>query len=62
MKKIIYTAIFMGGLFVGMFKGQEVRQRWVAKMKNRHEENKQIPAPQPEEVTLDDYEIAAFHS
>ncbi len=62
MKKIIYTAIFMGGLFVGMIKGQEVRQRWVAKMKNRHEENKQIPAPQPEEVKLDDYEIAAFHS
>ena len=31
MKRIIYTAIFVGGLFVGMFKGQDVRQRWVAK-------------------------------
>lgn len=62
MKKIIYTAIFMGGLFVGMFKGQEVRQRWVAKMKNRQEENKSVPHQHPEEVHLDEIELATYHS
>ncbi len=62
MKKLIYTAIFMGGLFVGMFKGQEVRQRWMAKMKNRQDDKKQIVAQQPDEVKLDDFEIAMYHS
>jgi hypothetical protein len=61
MKRIIYTAIFVGGLFVGMFKGQDVRQRWVAKMKNRHEENKSVPQ-QSDEVNLDEIELATYHS
>ncbi len=61
MKRIIYTAIFVGGLFVGMFKGQDVRQRWVAKMKNRHEENKSVPQ-QADEVNLDEIELATYHS
>jgi hypothetical protein len=44
-----------------MFKGQDVRQRWVAKMKNRHEENKSVPQ-QSDEVNLDEIELATYHS
>ena len=57
--------ILTGGLFIGMIKGQEVKQRWIAKMKNRYEgsetANHKIPAT-PEEILLDEYEISAYHS
>jgi hypothetical protein len=63
MKRVIYSAllswIVVGGLFVGMFKGQEVRQKWVAKKKSRYEEKK---SPVVAEVNLDDFEISTYHS
>lgn len=63
MKRIIYStllvAIVVGGLFVGMFKGQESRQKWVAKMRNRNEAKK---TPQLAEVNLDDFEMSTYHS
>ncbi|MFN4314649.1 MAG: hypothetical protein ACK4E0_10175 [Chitinophagaceae bacterium] len=62
MKRIIYTAIFVAGLFVGMFKGQDVRQRWVAKMKGRPDDNKPIMQVPSEEINLDEYELEAWHS
>lgn len=67
MKKIFYPAvvsmIVVAGLFIGMVKGQEVRQKWVAKMKNRQEEKRPAEVmPEAKEVELDDFEMAAFHS
>ena len=63
MKRIFYSAllsaIVVGGLFVGMFKGQEGRQKWVAKMKNRNEEKK---TPRIREISLDDFEMSTYHS
>ncbi len=67
MKKIFYTTagsmIVIAGLFIGMIKGQEVRQKWVAKKKNRQEEKRMAQVmPEVKEVELDDFEVAAFHS
>jgi hypothetical protein len=68
MKRIIYTLLFslimVGGLFIGMIKGQEVRNRWISKMKTRHEEkrlNSLAKTPQGE-VVLDEIEMATYHS
>lgn len=64
MKKIIYTALFVAGLFIGIFKGQEVRQRWMAKMKNKAEDRKAVVATTETEVevSLDEFEMTAYHS
>ncbi len=67
MKKIFYTTagsmIVIAGLFIGMVKGQEVRQKWVAKQKIRQEEKRMAQVmPEAKEVELDDFEVAAFHS
>ena len=69
MKRIIYTLLFslimVAGLFIGMIKGQEVRNRWVSKMKTRHEErrlNNVAPTSQQGEVVLDEIEMATYHS
>jgi hypothetical protein len=53
------------GTIIGIFKGTEAKQKWVFKIKNRHEEKRQI-AEQKKllregAVPLDDIEIAAFH-
>ncbi len=68
MKRIIYTLLFslimVAGLFIGMIKGQEVRNRWVSKMKTKHEErrlNNVAKTPQGE-VMLDEIEMATYHS
>ena len=67
MRRITYTLIFsmimIAGLFIGMVKGQEVRNRWISKMKFKHEERKDhkklLP---PGEIMLDDIEEATYHS
>ncbi len=59
--RLFIAAIVVGGMFVGMVKGQEARSRWVSKMKTRQENRKQKPADNKGEVPLDDYEIASFH-
>ncbi len=33
--------ILTGGLFIGMIRGQEIKQKWIAKMKNKYEEKNQ---------------------
>lgn len=67
MRRIIYTLLFsmimVAGLFIGMVKGQEVRNRWISKMKFKHEESKE---PQKQvvrgEIMLDEIEEATYHS
>jgi len=57
--KIFVAAVVVGGLFIGAVKGQEARSRWVSKMKIRDERKIKT---NPNEVVLDDYEIASFHN
>ena len=61
MKRMIYkfsfSLIIMIGLLIGMVRGQEVRHKWMSKMKNRYEERKA-----QQEVLLDEIELATYHS
>jgi len=57
--RIFIAAVVVGGLVVGAVKGQDARSRWIAKMKTRDERKMK---PGPNEVVLDDYEIASFHN
>jgi hypothetical protein len=59
--KIFIATIIAGGLFVGFIKGQDARNKWVSKMKSRHENPKEKTEKNGEEVALDDFEIASFH-
>jgi len=53
------------GTFIEVFKGNEARQKWVFKIKNRYEEKRQLAEHKKllkdGGVPLDDIEIAAFH-
>jgi hypothetical protein len=67
MRRIIYTLllsmIMIAGLFIGMIKGQEVRNKWISKMKFKHEERKENKKPVPQgEIMLDEIEEATYHS
>jgi len=69
MKRMIYkmpfSLILMFGMFIGMVKGQEVRQKWLSKMKNRYEEHKasaKIIKYNRAEIMLDEIELATYHS
>jgi hypothetical protein len=65
LQKILLSMILTGGLFIGMIRGQEIRQKWIAKMKNRYEEKQakgHLNTANPEEVSLDEFEISAYHS
>ena len=57
--RIFIAAVVVGGLFIGAVKGQGARNRWVSKMKTRDERKMKT---NPNEVVLDDYEIASFHN
>ena len=58
--KIFIAAVVVGGLFIGAVKGQEARTSWVRKMKSKDE--RKMKLENPNEVMLDDYEIASFHN
>jgi len=63
--KMLLSMILTGGLFIGMIRGQEIKQKWIAKMKNRYEEKESksnLKTANPEEVSLDEFEISAYHS
>jgi hypothetical protein len=67
MRRIVYTLLFsmimVAGLFIGMVKGQEVRNRWISKMKFKHEEKKDHQRQVVKgEIMLDDIEEATYHS
>lgn len=59
--RMILVAIMTGGLFIGVVKGQEARTKWISKMKSRYDNKRVKPVINPNEVMLDDYEIASFH-
>ncbi|MGB8191337.1 MAG: hypothetical protein WCF67_05425 [Chitinophagaceae bacterium] len=63
-KLVIMLAVFVGSI-VGLFRGNEARQKWVYKIKSRYEDKRQMASKktlQPGEVMLDDIELAAFHN
>jgi len=63
--KIPFSLILMSGMFIGMVKGQEVRQKWLSKMKNRYEEQRassRIIKHNRAEIMLDEIELATYHS
>jgi hypothetical protein len=70
MKRLVHKAllsmILTGGLFIGMVRGQEIKQRWITKMKNKYEGNEKNTGDaklmSPEEILLDEFEISAYHS
>jgi hypothetical protein len=67
MKKIFYsmllTMIVVAGLFIGMIKGSEVRNKWVSKMKFRYEEKKETKKQIPKGgILLDEIEESTYHS
>jgi hypothetical protein len=57
--RIFIAAVVVGGLFIGAVKGKEARSRWISKVKTRDESKK---IKNPNEVELDDYEIASYHN
>ena len=67
MRRIIYTLLFsmimIAGMFIGIVKGQEVRNKWISKMKFKHEESKESQKQVPQgEIMLDEIEEATYHS
>ena len=67
MKRIFYkfmlTMIVFAGLMIGIVKGQEARQKWVSKKKNKYEHKHSASGQKAENllVTLDEFEIATYH-
>lgn len=64
-QKTLLSMILIGGLFIGMVRGQETKQRWITKMKNRYEGNRSKGDSKlagSEEISLDEFEISAYHS
>ena len=67
MKRIFYTLFFtmilLAGLFIGIVRGQEVRNKWISKMKFKHEEKKDNQKPVHKGgIMLDEIEEATYHS
>lgn len=64
-RTILLLALTVGTI-VGIFKGNEARQKWVFRIKSRFDEKRQL-AEQKKflrdgGVALDDIELAAFHN
>ena len=67
MRRIIYSLLFsmimVAGLFIGMVRGHEVRNKWISKMKFKHEEKKESQKQVLKgEIMLDEIEEATYHS
>ena len=59
-RKIALAAAIMAGTFIGAFRGEMAKQRYMAKIKSRYEDHKQVQ--QQDEILLDEFELSAFHS
>ncbi len=65
-KKIVIFLAVTIGTFIGMFKGEEAKQKWVFKLRTKYE-NKRLVAERKSiarkgGVQLDDIEMAAYHN
>jgi hypothetical protein len=64
-KMVVFLAVSIGGM-VGLLKGEEAKQKWVFRMKSKHE-NRRLMAERKiiarkGGVLLDDIEMAAYHN
>ena len=64
-KLVVFMAIAVGTV-IGTFKGEEAKQKWVFKIRSKHE-NKRLIAERRTivrngGVLLDEVELAAFHN
>jgi len=64
-KLVVFLAVGIGTV-VGLFRGEEARQKWVFKIKSKYE-NKRLIAERrllarKGGVLLDDIEMAAYHN
>lgn len=64
--RVILILALSIGTIVGIFRGNEAKQKWVFRIKSRFDEKRQI-AEQKKlvrggGVALDDIELAAFHN
>lgn len=69
MKTLFYNFTFRlvlaVGIFVGIFKGQEARQKWVSKKKIKYEAKRGYHLSQDADRTLlmlDEVEMSTYHS
>jgi hypothetical protein len=64
--RIILILAFTIGTIVGIFRGNEAKQKWVFRIKSRFDEKRQLAEQKrlmrDGGVALDDIEIAAFHN
>jgi hypothetical protein len=64
-KLIIFLAVTVGAA-IGLFKGEEAKQKWVFKMRSKYD-NRRLVAERKSiarngGVLLDDIEMAAYHN
>jgi len=64
-RMVVFLAVTVGGM-IGVIKGEEAKQKWVFRMKSKHE-NRRLMAERKSiarrgGVLLDDIELAAFHN
>lgn len=58
--KIVLALAIMTGSVIGAFRGELAKQKFIAKVKNRYEDHKQVQ--QQQEIMLDEFELSAFHT
>ena len=63
-KVVVFLAVIIGGM-VGLFKGEEAKQKWVFKIRSKYE-NRRLMAERKSiarkgGVLLDDIEMASYH-
>ncbi len=57
--KIVLALAIMAGSVIGAFRGEMAKQRFIAKVKDKYEDHKQV---QQQEIMLDEFELSAFHT
>ncbi|MBX3240060.1 MAG: hypothetical protein KIT80_22450 [Chitinophagaceae bacterium] len=58
-RKIGLALAITTGFIIGAFRGEIARQKFIAKVKDRHEQHNKV---QQEEIILDEFEFSAFHT
>ena len=64
-RMVVFLAVTVGGM-IGVIKGEEAKQKWVFRLKSKHE-NRRLIAERKSiarrgGVLLDDIELASFHN
>jgi len=62
--KFILQLILFAGVFIGIAKGQDARQKWVSRKKMKYEAKKSYPGKSSKgnsEIALDEIEMSTYH-